>query len=169
MIVHTSLALLLLLYIQHRSLQLFRQTPSLPLCFVCLFQLVPAISSPLNTSSLHTEQSNFPFCPLKSHTHGYFVLFFKNIFTRRSCPSVPLHGRTQRSEAGCRCSDQCGCDWDSLLLDHWSDLLYAALLMAMVWPVGLLCVPAWGWRCAVGIGLCSAVGGSTPNRFQHKR
>uniref|UniRef100_A0A8B9LZC2 Uncharacterized protein n=1 Tax=Accipiter nisus TaxID=211598 RepID=A0A8B9LZC2_9AVES len=37
----------------------------LPLCFVYLFQLVPAISSPLNTSSLHIQHSNSHLCPLK--------------------------------------------------------------------------------------------------------
>lgn len=162
-----TLALLLLLCIQQRSLQLFRLF--LPLCFVYLFQLVPAISSPLNTSSLHIQHSNSHLCPLKQHTHGYFVLFFKSIFTRRSCPSVPLHGRTQRSEVGCHYNNQCSCGWDSLLLEDGSDLLHAALLVAVIWPVGLLCVPTQGWHCAAGIGLCSTKWGSTPNNFQHKR
>lgn len=120
--------------------------------------------SPLSLSAatgclfLHIQHSNFYLCSLKSLIHSYFVLFFKSTFTRRSWPSVPLHGRTQRREVGCHYSNGCSCGWDSVLLE---DIKFTPHCLAggQLLACGTsLHVPTQGWHCTVGIGLCSTKG-----------
>lgn len=164
------LCLLLLLCIQQRSLL----PPSLHSFFASLLCLTLSLSLylpylfrwmlPLRTCNKVSFVSST--ITHATDNNNYFVLFFKSTFTRRSCPSVPLHGRTQRSGVECRCSNWCNRDWVSLLvLDDRSDLFHATSLIAFVWPVGLLCVWTRRRHHTVGIGLCTMQGGSTPKQF----
>lgn len=129
--------------------------PALQADFFCLSPL--SLSAANECLFLHIQHSNFYLCPLKSHIHGYFVLFFKSTFTRRSWPSVPLHGRIQRREVGCHCSDGCSCGWDSVLDDI--KFIPHCIAGGQILACGtFLHVPTQGWHRAVGIGLCSTKG-----------
>lgn len=124
-----------------------------------LFALSPlSLSAATECLFLHIQHSNFYLCPLKSHINGYFVLLFKSTFTRRSWPSVPLHGRTQRREVGCHYSDGCSCGWDSVLPDDIRFIPHCAAGGQLLVFGTSLCVPTQGWHHAVGIGLCSSKG-----------
>lgn len=128
---------------------------------LCLFQL------PLN-AFLSAHPTFKLLCPLKSHIHGYFVLFFKSIFTRRSWPSVPLHGRIQRREVGCHYSDGCSCGWDSVLLDDMKFIPHCVAGGHYLACGTSLCVPTQGWHHAVGTGLCSPKGEAPQTVFNIK-
>lgn len=143
----------------HRSLAFIHSAKIPPALQADFFALSPlSLSAATECLFLHIQHSNFYLCPLKSHINGYFVLLFKSTFTRRSWPSVPLHGRTQRREVGCHYSDGCSCGWDSVLPDDIRFIPHCAACGQLLVFGTSLCVPTQGRHHAVGIGLCSSKG-----------
>lgn len=108
------------------------------------------------------------FVPSKiTYSWLFCSVFLKSTFTRRSWPSVPLHGRIQRREVGCHYSNGCSCGWDSVLDDI--KFIPHCIAGGQLLACGTsLHVPTQGWHCAVGTGLCSTKGEAPQTVFNIK-
>lgn len=108
------------------------------------------------------------FVPSKiTHSWLFCSVFLKSTFTRRSWPSVPLHGRIQRREVGCHYSYRCNCGWDSVLDDI--KFIPHCIAGGQLLACGTsLHVPTQGRHCAVDTGLCSTEGVAPQTVFSIK-